>query len=147
MSQACSQYKIDEVGVQPAKRSVDGAVDVLAAVAARIRIAGRAVEGEFGGQHDLVAQLAFVDKLSAHLFALAALITVGGVDEIASRVDITVEDGARDGFIGAPAPLCSKSHGAQAQRADAQSGTSQGDVAFQVHAVIITFNDALLAEV
>ncbi len=131
--------QIDEIGIQPFERRVDGAVDVLAAVAARIGIAGRAVEGEFSGQHDLVAQLAIVDKLPAHLFALAALVAVGGVDEVAPGIDIAVEDGARDGFIGAPAPLRSKGHRAQAERADAQSGASQGDVAFQVHVVMIAW--------
>ena len=87
-------------------------------------IAGRAVEGELGGEHDLIAQLAVVDELAAHLFALAKLVAVGGVDEVSPCVDVAVEDGSRNGFVGAPAPLRSKGHRAQAQRADAQPGAS-----------------------
>src|ERR1700761_2576393 len=120
---------------------MDRAVDVLAPVAARIRITRGAVECKFGGEHDLVAQFAVVDKLPAHLFALALLVTVGGVDEVASGIDITVEYGARCGFVGAPSPLRPERHRAQAQWADAQSGASQCGVVFQVHDVMIDYGE------
>ena len=85
---------IDKIRGETAKRGVEGTVNVLAAVAAGVGIAGRAVKGELGGEHDLVAQLAVVYELPAHLFAVAELVAVGGVDEVATRVDVAVEDGS-----------------------------------------------------
>jgi hypothetical protein len=127
--------KIDVVGLQAAQGGFDRSIDVLSPVAARIGIAARGVEGELRRQDHLIAHGALADEFAEHLFAFALCVGVGGVDEIAARVEVTVENSAGVGLFVAPAPFGSKGHGAEAQRADAQAGAAERDVGvgFNVH--------------
>ena len=47
--------KIDKIRLQSTKRTFEGAIDILSAVAARVGIARLGVEGELRRQHDPVA--------------------------------------------------------------------------------------------
>ena len=58
------QVEVDIVGAEPFQRSFDGAQDVLAAIAAGVRIAGLGVVGELAGDHRAVAQAALGDQLA-----------------------------------------------------------------------------------
>ena len=53
--------QVDVVGAEAAQRTVERAVQVLAAVAARERVSLLAVEGVLGGEDDAVAQAAVPD--------------------------------------------------------------------------------------
>lgn len=111
------------VSPQPSERGVDGIMDVLGAVAARVRmIAGP--EAGLGGDDDAVAQGPVGDELADQTLALAPRIDVGGIDEVAARLDIGVEDGARSVRVGAPA-LRAEGHGAERHRADHKAGAAE----------------------
>jgi hypothetical protein len=125
--------KIDVVRLQTAKRTFQGAVDILASVAAGIGIARASVERELSGQDQSVAQIALSDEFSDELFALAVCVTVGGVDEVSADFDEAREDGARGLLVRAPTPCGSEGHGAETERADAQPRPSECDVIFQAH--------------
>ena len=77
------------------------------------------------------------DELADQLFALAAGVPVGGVDEVAALLDVTVEQAARDALLGAPSPFGAERHRAEAERADAQSGSSKRFVFVQLHSVFL----------
>ena len=58
------QVEIDIVGAQPLQRSIHRPHDVLAAVAAGIRIARLHVHGELAGDHRSVAQTPLGDEFA-----------------------------------------------------------------------------------
>ena len=113
--------QVDVVGAQPPQRSVERAVHVLAAIACGVHVACfAAVEAELGGHYDPVAQLAFRDARADQLFAAAIRVHVGGVDEVATSVDVSIEDGS--GSVVARAPVrVAKGHGAERQGAHDQA--------------------------
>src|SRR5438105_1116799 len=108
-------------------------MDVLSSVAAGVRIAWVGVEGEFRRDHDPVAQPSFVDKFPQHLLAPALSVAVGGIEEIAAKLDVTVEDCAGGVLLGAPAPLGSECHCPEAKRAHPESRATQRYIILQSH--------------
>ena len=70
---------------------MEGAIDILAAIAAGVGIAWLGVEREFSRQHHAVPQCAISNKLAHHLFAFAAGVAISCVDEVAALLDVTVE--------------------------------------------------------
>ena len=113
------------IGLKTAERPVEGAINVFASVAARIRVARFGIEGKFRGQDDSVTQTALDDKFPDQLFALAAGISVGGVNEIPAGFEVSIEEAARNVLLRSPSPLGAESHGAETEWGDAQSGSSE----------------------
>lgn len=83
--------QIDVVGLQSPQRALDRTQDVLASVAAGVRVARLGVEAELGGEHHAVARLALGDQLSEPLLARATGVEIGGVDEVAARIQVGVQ--------------------------------------------------------
>jgi hypothetical protein len=74
------------------------------------------LKANFGRQNDVVARAALGDELADQLLALTAGIDVGGVDEVAARPAIGVEDRPRCRFVGSPFAR-PKRHRSQGERA------------------------------
>ena len=115
------QIQVDVIGLEATQRTFQRAHDVLAAVAARVRIARFGVVGELGGQHHAVAHPDVGDESAQQAFALAAGVEVGGVDEIAADGKVAIEHRARNALVGTPAPILAEGHGAEGKAADAQA--------------------------
>ncbi|GAA3103085.1 hypothetical protein JOF29_003459 [Kribbella aluminosa] len=79
--------QVDVVGAEPAQRVVEGADQVLAAVAARVRVAGVDAVGRLGGEHHPLLDAGLGDQPADDPFALARGVEVGGVDEVAAGID------------------------------------------------------------
>ena len=103
--------KIDVVGAQPLQAGFERLHHVLAAVPAGARIIPP-VEKRVLGRHDKTFPVRR-DELADEPLAGAFGVAVGGVDEIAARGDIGVEDAPALLFRRAPAPLRPEGHGAQ----------------------------------
>jgi hypothetical protein len=73
------------------------------------------------------------DVVADDLLGMAPGIEVGGVDEVATEVDEAVNDlfGLLD--AGTPTQVFAERHRPQAQRADAQTGSSECHVVIQRH--------------
>src|SRR5258705_3630229 len=126
--------EIDIVSLEPSQRSFQGAINILASVAASIRIARVTIEGELCRQYDSVAHGPLADELTQQLFTVASRIEVGCIDEVSTCFQIAIENLARDLFFRTPAPFVPKGHRAQTELAHSQSGTSQRYVVIQIPA-------------
>ena len=104
---AMEPVEIDKIGAEPLERGFERAVDIFAAIAAGIGISLLGAQGEFGGQRDLVAEVALANEFADEFLALAIGVAVGGVDEVAASVDVMIEDG----LVIAPAPFGAEGHG------------------------------------
>jgi hypothetical protein len=112
--------EIDIVHAQPPQRSFQRAMDVLPPVPARIRITLFRIEGKFRRDHQLVAQPALRHKAAQQRFAFPLCVAVGGIQKIAARFDIPVEDRAGLPIFRTPA-IVAEGHRSQAQRAYPQA--------------------------
>ncbi len=102
-----------ERGEKPAAR----AAPVVAPVAHR--------QARLGGEHDVVA--AAGDGLADHLLGLAAVVRVGGVDEVDPGLKGCIDDGG-DLVLGGTSDLLAEVHRAEHERADLNAGAAQGAV-------------------
>jgi hypothetical protein len=83
---------------------------------------------EFRREHEIIA--ASGDELAYQLLGLPYLVTVGGVQKVAARLDVAVEDALRLIRCGSVAPASAKSAAAQGELGDSETGAaSEGFVA------------------
>ena len=86
--------KIDEVHIESAQRPLQRAIDILAAVATRVRIALLRIEGELAGDHELVAQTGVGDEPAQQFLRLSVGVHVGAVHHVAAALHVAIEDAA-----------------------------------------------------
>ena len=133
------EIEVDIVRLQPLERGVDGTHDVLAPVAAGIRIAGRTIVRELRGDDDMVAKPGLGDEAADKALAHAAGIGIRRVDEVAAGLDVAVEDGAGGRLVAAPGAAdaadagIAEGHGAERKAAHAQSGTAEEEIVVERH--------------
>ncbi|MDT4859266.1 hypothetical protein FQZ97_937680 [compost metagenome] len=110
---------VDMVGLQPLQAFLDRTDHVLAAVAgARDSRVRRGTEGVLGGEYQVVALPA--DELAQQHLSLAALVAVGGVNEVATGFEVAIEDLLRLVALGPVAPAGAEVAGAQCQFGNAK---------------------------
>ncbi|MNI25034.1 hypothetical protein D3C73_786720 [compost metagenome] len=80
----------------------------------------RSPQGVLGGNDQPVALRG--NEFAEHGFRLAALIAIGGVDEVAAGLQVTVKNAGGFIALGAMPPAGSKIAGTQRQFRDAQAG-------------------------
>src|SRR5262249_37236294 len=68
--------EIDVIRFETAERAFESTVGVLAAIAAGVRVAGLAVESEFRGDDQTIAQFRVSHKFSDHLLAVTVGVAV-----------------------------------------------------------------------
>ncbi len=124
--------QVDLFGVQALQAFLDRADHVLAVVAGmgNPRVRGGA-HGVFGRHHQAIAFGG--DELADHHLGLSGLIAVGGVDEVAAGLQVTVEDPLCLFALGAMTPAGTEVAGAQRQFRNTQAATAAKD--FVVHGV------------
>src|SRR5438045_8350958 len=105
--------QINVVCLEAAQGAVQRAIDVLSAIAPGVGIALFRIKREFCGEDHSVAESAIVYKFPDQFFALAIGVSIGGVDEISTCIDVAIEEGARNIFFGSPSPLGAEGHGAK----------------------------------
>ncbi len=138
------EIEIDVVGSESAQRAFERAQNVLAAIASGIRVVGLGAEAEFGGDHDLVPQIALANELTDPGFADPVGVEVSGIDEIAATVDVPIEDLPGRVLVGSPTPVGAEGHRAQGEAADAQSGVAQSEISGRAHDGFPPFRGLLL---
>jgi hypothetical protein len=117
---AVDLIEVDPVGLQPAQAVLHLADQPAPGVAALVDVlAHRAVR--LGGQHHVVSSA--LERLADDLLGLTGGVHVGGVHEVDSGVQRTVDDGGRIVVIGVSPGA--EHHGAQTQRADFHSGGAE----------------------
>jgi hypothetical protein len=107
---------VDVVGAEAAQAGVERLDHVLAMAAAAVGIAGAGVDGVLGGQHP-PGPLGG-DQLAGDLLAGAVGVGVGGVDEVAAGLGEGLQDAGALVLGGAPSPLRTEGHGAEAELRD-----------------------------
>ena len=95
--------QVDMLGLQPFKALFDGAHHVLAAVAS-VGNAGRRCrpEGVFGGDDQAIPFR--VDEFAKHGLGLPALVTISGIDEVATGLQVAIKNAPGFVTLGAMAP-------------------------------------------
>src|SRR5207249_815134 len=71
------------------------------------------------------------DKIPHQLFACSTRVTVGGIEKIPARLEVTIENIACRLLVRAEAPVGSKCHRAEAERTHSESRTPERDVIFR----------------
>ena len=66
-------------------------------------------------------------------------VSIGGIDEVPTPVDIARQNGLRIGDAGSPAPVLAESPGAQTKRTDPQARPSESDLVVQRHSCSFQF--------
>jgi hypothetical protein len=85
--------EIDIVGLQPRQGAVELGDDRLAAGPACIRIVGYQRHAELGGKNHTLAPAGIRREIgSERLLGLVATIEIGGIDEVASKTEVAVEN-------------------------------------------------------
>ena len=106
--------QIDVIGLQPPQRAFQRAINILAPVAARIRISRIGVECKLSRQHHAVAQMTIGDKFPSQLLALPRRVTIRRIHKVSAEFDVAIENRPRNVFINAESPFGAKRHRAQA---------------------------------
>ena len=127
---AVDVVEVDAIGLEALEALFDLADDVPAVVARVVDVLAAAAV-DLGAEHGVVALARGLQPVADDGFALAVVVDVGGVDEVAARGVVGVEDGVGSGGVGAAA----EHHGAQADRVDLDSGAAEGAVGVVVHGV------------
>jgi hypothetical protein len=111
--------QVDVVGVEPAQRGVQrpqqvppGAVATPAAARSQPRL---------GGDQQLVARHQGAQQRPDHRLGVAVAVDVGGVDQVAARVEVTLQLGGRIVGVGVPAPR----HGAEREPRNRQPASAE----------------------
>ena len=115
--------QIDVVHFEPTQRRLQRPINILAAVAAGVRVAFLRVERVFCCDYELVAQSGVDHELAQQLLRLALDINICTVHNIAAISDIAIKYGAGGSVVRAPA-IVGEGHGAQGERTDAQPGAA-----------------------
>jgi hypothetical protein len=111
--------EIDAIGPELPKALLHGPDHVEAVVAARIGVAGIAGHRELRRQDDALTLV--TNGIAEEAFGRPVGIVHCGIDEVAAPIDIEVEDAAGLAAVGAPSPIRSEGHGAEAHGRDAQA--------------------------
>jgi hypothetical protein len=97
--------EVDRVDAEPAEAGLDAAADAVARRALR-----GLVRADLGGDDEVVGAATRREPAADDLLGLAAGVAglprgvdVGGVDEVAARCDVGVEELERGGLVGGPA--------------------------------------------
>lgn len=94
-------------------------------VEARVGIARFRVGAELGHDHDAIPLSRLPDELAEELLALAPLVSIGGVDEVAARFETSVEGLSRGSPVRTPSRHVSERHGAETKRGYAKPASSE----------------------
>jgi hypothetical protein len=120
------EIEIDVIRLQAFQRGIDRAHDILASIAAGIRIARRDIVRELRGNDQMVAKPGVGDEAADEALAHTPGIGIRRVDEIAAGLDITMEDRAGGRFITAPrATDTTDTRISECHRAERKAGYSQ----------------------
>ncbi|CAA9557443.1 hypothetical protein AVDCRST_MAG81-349 [uncultured Synechococcales cyanobacterium] len=73
-----------------------------------------------------------VKTAADQFFAATLCIHIGGVDEVAARINVGVKDGFGD-LVGCTPARCAEGHRAKGKRADNQAGATEGTKGSEAH--------------
>ncbi|GAB3936978.1 hypothetical protein GCM10027614_14360 [Micromonospora vulcania] len=111
--------EIDMVGAEPAQRRVQGTQQMpTGAVAAS---AAARAQPRLGGDQQLVAGDERAQQRADHRLGVPVAVHVGGVDQVAARVQVTLQLGGRIVGVGVPAPR----HGAEREPGNRQPASAE----------------------
>ena len=119
--------EVDVVGAQPTQARLERLHEVLAVVAARIRVV--AVRGERVLRRDDEAIARRLDEGADDRLALTVRVVAGGVDEVPARVDERLEHAAALVLRGAPAPGLAEGHRSERDLRDPETAPAEQCVA------------------
>ncbi len=117
------------VRTQPVQARLHRLDKVLTVVPGRVHIARAGGAGVLGGKDETLPPAA--QQLPENRFRAAAGVVVGGIEEIAARFRIDIEETGAGVLVGTPAAFLvpAEGHRPQAQLADAEAGFTEQCVA------------------
>ena len=126
--------EVDVVGLESSEGVLALVDNGLSAHAAGVGVAPEHVARELGGDDCAVAlRGVFADVVADDNLGVPLGVYVGGVEEVAARVEVDVHDLFGGFDVRAEVPVLAEGHCSEAEGGDAEAGVAERDVAFHVH--------------